>query len=210
MNTINRLQRDHNILRKKLQVLETALEMGPESWFVVRETCMSLSHRLADHLRRADYIMAGSAKALTERGMGQLWLEHHVDGFRFRIAIDPFLGGGESVCARATPSLKAVVNDLRDHMAQVETKLFPLLEEPTPTESLDATPSRIWLDGTMTVNHVIREYPETKPVFEDLFVSPLYEQYDCLDEVAWRHGLDVEELIAKLQDAIRKEREEAS
>jgi len=203
MNPIDRLQRDHSLLREKLQVLDVALDMGPETWFVVRETCVSLSHRLADHLRRADRVMAVATKALEEQQVGRLWLEHHVDGFRFRIAINPFLEGDDALFARATPTLKAAISSLRDHMAQVETKLFPTLGEPISAAAADATQPGAWLDGTTTVNRLITEHPETKPVFEQLFVSPLYEQYDYLDEVAWRHGMEVEDLIARLRGAIR-------
>jgi hypothetical protein len=53
----------------------------------------------------------------------------------------------------------------------------------------------------MTVNYVLHECPETGEIFENLFVNPAFEGYDCLDEVAWRHGMAVEELIHQLEEA---------
>lgn len=46
MEPIARLKRDHRILRSKFDVLESALRMGPETWFVLREVCYSLSRLL--------------------------------------------------------------------------------------------------------------------------------------------------------------------
>lgn len=58
------------------------------------------------------------------------------------------------------------------------------------------------LNEVSTVNSLIREYPGTKRVFEQLFVNIPYEGADCLDEVAWRHGLDAHELINRLEQAL--------
>lgn len=57
-------------------------------------------------------------------------------------------------------------------------------------------------EEVMTVNRILQQYPRTRPIFEHLFVNIPVEGCDCLDEVAWRHGLDVGELLAKLEDAI--------
>ncbi|MGH7419927.1 MAG: hypothetical protein ACREKB_19320, partial [Candidatus Rokuibacteriota bacterium] len=54
----------------------------------------------------------------------------------------------------------------------------------------------------MTVGETLRRFPETQPVFEQLFVRLSLEAYDCLDEVAWRHGVPGEALRAQLNAAI--------
>ncbi len=58
------------------------------------------------------------------------------------------------------------------------------------------------LSPTMTVNHVLCECPCTRRVFERLSIHPAIEGVDCLDEVAWRHGLSCNELIRRLEAAI--------
>mgnify|MGYP001573165055 FL=1 len=46
MNAIERLKRDHVLIRAKLSVVEGALQMGPEAWFVLRDVCYTLSRQL--------------------------------------------------------------------------------------------------------------------------------------------------------------------
>ena len=58
-------------------------------------------------------------------------------------------------------------------------------------------------DETMTVNRVVQEFPGTRPVFERLFISVPMEGCTCLDEVAWRHGLEAEELLEALETAVQ-------
>lgn len=63
-----------------------------------------------------------------------------------------------------------------------------------------------WLiSEQMTVNHVLHEVPGAGEIFENLFVNPAFEGYDCLDEVAWRHGMEVEELISRLEEGAHHE-----
>ena len=54
----------------------------------------------------------------------------------------------------------------------------------------------------MTVNCVLQQYPATRSVFEQLFVNISFEGLDCLDEVAWRHGMEARELLGQLEQAI--------
>ena len=54
----------------------------------------------------------------------------------------------------------------------------------------------------MTPNGIVREHPETRSVFDRLFISLSVEGCDCLDEVAWRHGMDAQDLISRLQVVI--------
>ena len=63
----------------------------------------------------------------------------------------------------------------------------------------------MWLDETMTVNRIVHEFPATQRIFERLFIRVPLEGSTCLDEVAWRHGLDSRELLTSLEDAIEEE-----
>ena len=69
--------------------------------------------------------------------------------------------------------------------------------EPAP-----AAPAPAPIDETMTVNRVIHDFPHTRPVLERLFIDMLTDGYTCLDEVAWRHGMEAKDLVARLERAI--------
>ena len=56
------------------------------------------------------------------------------------------------------------------------------------------------LSETMTVQEVMRRYPNTRSVLEGLFIDHRFEGYDCLDEVAWRHGMESWKLLALLEE----------
>ena len=62
-----------------------------------------------------------------------------------------------------------------------------------------------WLSETMTVNRVLHAFPKTQRVFNRLFINVPLEGCTCLDEVAWRHGLDSRELLTSLEEAIEEE-----
>ena len=64
MNTVGRLRRDHAILRAKLDVLEAALRMGPEVWYVLREVCFTLARQLRDHIKREEELVAGCRQTM--------------------------------------------------------------------------------------------------------------------------------------------------
>lgn len=68
--------------------------------------------------------------------------------------------------------------------------------------SLTTTP---WdLSETMTVGEVITCHPAAGPVLERLCINQAFERYDCLDEVAWRHGMESGELLARLEEELAR------
>jgi len=60
------------------------------------------------------------------------------------------------------------------------------------------------LSETMTVQEVMRRYPNTRSVLEGLFIDHRFEEYDCLDEVAWRHGMESWKLLALLEEEVAR------
>ena len=58
------------------------------------------------------------------------------------------------------------------------------------------------LHETMTVNRIVHDYPATRAALENLFVNVPIEGYHCLDEVAWRHGIESKELLRILEESI--------
>src|SRR5262245_66409232 len=50
MRVTRSLRHDHDLLRKRLALLESALQVAPEARFVLREMCFSLHRMLHDHI----------------------------------------------------------------------------------------------------------------------------------------------------------------
>lgn len=204
MNAIERLTRDHVILRSKLDVLESALRLAPDTWYVLREICYTLSRLVHQHHCREERVVAQCHAALTPTQRQQLQRQHSDDRNRLGVLHHLFLQDSGRGVAHIAPMLRSMAQDLRHHLEQEEQALFPVLERHvTMQEALmpaGAIPAHV--DEVSTVNAVIREYPTTKRVFEQLFVSIPYEGCDCLDEVAWRHGLEAAELINRLERVV--------
>jgi hemerythrin-like domain-containing protein len=212
MNAIERLKRDHKILRSKLDVLEAALRMGPETWYVLREVCYTLSRQLQNHLQREEALVDACRAELKDEPLARVVVEHRDEPERLRTLNRLFLKAEGHSLQQVRPVLQDVVEGLRRHMDEEEQELFPLLAQhlaarearmPTAPEPL-ASP----IDEVMTVNRLIQLYPRTKRVFEQFFVNIPYEGCDCLDEVAWRHGMESRELLHTLEQAIASQRPE--
>lgn len=203
MNAIERLKRDHVILRAKLDVLESALRLGPDTWYVLREICYTLSRQLQQHIRREEELVAQCRAALTQTQLQELQVEHRDEPERLRTLNHLFLQEKGRSLAQVAPALHAMVRGLRQHMDEEERELFPILER--YVQGQEAQPMHAEapvLNEVSTVNSLIREYPKTRRVFEQFFVNIPYEGADCLDEVAWRHGLEAGELINRLEQVI--------
>lgn len=204
MEPIERLRRDHQVLRSKLDVMDVALRMGEGTWFVLREMVHSLASQLRDHLRREEELVA-RCRTLTagERAaLDRSHVEHRDEPERLRELHRLFLQEEVIPFPKLAAMLRQVIDGLRRHMADEETELFPLLERLLKESGgMSAPASDIPLNEAMTVNRIVRAFPTTRPVFDELFVSLPYEGCDCLDEVAWRHGLDSEALLRRLEGA---------
>jgi len=205
MNAIDRLKRDHTILRAKLSVLEGALRMGPETWFVLREVCHTLSRQLQDHIKREEGLVRACQEALTEDALTHLTVQHKDEPQLLRRVNRLFVEDHGHSLAAVTPTLTALVHGLRAHMAEEEAGLFPVLEQTLASrEASLVRPPAVTSSVTegMAVNRVLREFPSTRRVFDSLFVNVPLEGCDCLDEVAWRHGMETQDLIDKLEAVI--------
>ena len=206
MRTIDRLKRDHTILRTKLGMLEAGLQMGPETWFVLREVCHTLALQLRDHIRREETLVAAYRAVLKKEALEHLTVEHRDEPERLRTLSRLFVRESGQSLQQVAPVLKDVIQGLRHHMDEEEAEMFPALERMLASREAELVPAELEeparIQETMTVNRIVQEFPRTRPVFEQLFVNIPYEGSDCLDEVAWRHGLESRELLAKLEEAL--------
>ena len=205
---VARLKRDHQLLRAKLTVLESALAMGEEAWFVLRELCHSLAGQLRDHIRREEALLAVSRVQIDDSLLARVALEHQDEPEHLRAVNRLFVHEPKRSFRTMRLTLEAVIRGLREHMEEEEAQLFPAIEgllvgsEPIAW----ARPQEgTMLHEAMTVNRVVLEHPRTLPVFKRLFVSVPFEGCDCLDEVAWRHGMESRELLGLLEEAIAGE-----
>lgn len=217
MNTVGRLRRDHAILRAKLDVLEAALRMGPEVWYVLREVCFTLARQLRDHIKREEELVAACRQTMISPPAGkagggmnpkilaEIVVEHQDEPEQLRTITRLFLLQPDHSLERLRPALQETIRRLRLHMSKEESELFPVLER-TLAETLGSAarePGRALLfDETTTVNRVVRDFPGVQPVFERLFINVPVEGCSCLDEVAWRHGMEARELLALLEQAV--------
>ncbi len=204
MDPIERLKRDHTLLRAKLNVLEAALRMGPETWFVLREVCFTLSRQLQHHIRREEDLIASGRNALDPQMLGRIALEHRDEPGHLRTLNRLFGSEATQSLESVRPVLTQIIQGLRRHMAEEEQVLFPqfarVLAGPTTLPAMPEAP----LPEDMTVNRVIQQFPQSRMVFERLFISVPIEGCNCLDEVAWRHGMEVQELLRQLAPFMQK------
>ncbi len=212
MNAIARLQRDHVILRSKLDVLESALRMGPDTWFVLREVCFTLAKQLRDHVRREEALIAACRNALDPAILAHIQLEHQDEPQHLRTINRLFIEERGYTLEQLRPALTEMIHGLRHHMDEEEAVLFPTIERALHAQGIEtittSAPSR--LHETMTVNRVVQEHPQTKRTFERFFINIPLEGCNCLDEVAWRHGMESQELLAALETALASHEERGS
>lgn len=203
MNAIERLKRDHALLRAKLDVLESALKMGSETWFVLREVCFTLSRQLRDHIKREEALVIAYRTAVNPKVLAEVSVEHRDEPRHLRTINRLFMQESGRSLERVAPVLTQVIAGLRRHMAEEEAELFPLLERELREHPLgSAQPCARPLDECMTVNRVLHDYPGTQAIFDRLFINIPLEGSNCLDEVAWRHGVESRELLEQLEQVI--------
>ena len=206
MRVIDRLRRDHEILRTKLDVLEATLRMTPPTtWFILRELCYTLSRQLADHIRREEGLVTACQQSLSPEVRSHVRLEHDEEPQLLRMVNHLFIEEGGKAVEQVRAALDELIPRLRRHMEEEETELFPAIEEILGDQeepSAQGSSPPVKLHEEMTVNHVLRTYPQTKLLLERLFINVPYEGYDCLDEVAWRRGMDCCQLVLLLEEAI--------
>jgi len=202
MTAIERLKRDHEILHTKLNVLESAVHMGPETWFVLREVCFTLARQLRDHMRREEALIAACRNALDPVVLAQIHLEHQDEPQHLRTINRLFLQEHGHLLEHIRPDLTTLIAGLRHHMDEEEQTLFPAIERVLCSKDLAAIGTTVpveRLHEAMTVNRIVQEYPHTQRVFEQFFINIPLEGCQCLDEVAWRHGMESRELMDHLE-----------
>ncbi len=193
LSPVERVYRDHERFRRTLDALQAALRAGTAG-DRTRTCCAGLLRQLQAHRRREEPLLAAvPASACT----------HEEDVRQLQVLLSTcFVEGPTLSLIRHGAKLEAIFRAFRERMQRQEQELFPRGGCGAP----EGHAAHGALDGTMTVRHLIAEHPETKSLLECLFVS-LPDGPDAvdLDEVAYRRGMDTEELICRLQDVMRRD-----
>ena len=181
METPQSLMHDHALLRKKLALLEAAIQVGPGARFVLREMCFSLQRLLQEHVQRERQVCSASVMPHDDPWHAR---DHRAAQHLLRMVNELLLGGMRASMPIIVTRLSHLIDQLKAQMEEQEQALFPI-------------------SSTMSANEIVRRYPGTGPLFEqELHVNRLREGYESVDELAWRHGMDVAQVIERLREAV--------
>ncbi len=198
MEATRPLRQDHDLLRKKLLLLESALQVAPEARFVLREMCFSLQHLLHDHISRELPVLQRDLPHVRPEDRPPSVADHQDARSLLRTVNELLLGGMRASMPTVVLWLSKLIELLREQMAQQERAAFPALEQ-----AADALPPEVptAISSGMSVNEILQRYPQTERLFEHLRINRLQEGYESVDEVAWHHGMDVSEFLEQLRQA---------
>ena len=204
MDATRAIRQDHALLRKKLTLLGSALQVAPEVRFVLREMSFSLQHLLADHTRRE----ARALELYNQRlpaGSGMSPGTDHTGVQRLLRGVNELLLNGMRASLPAVViRLSEVIERLEAQMDEQERTVFEFLDhaEPSPLEGAPCARDAEAISSSMSVNEILQRFPQAVPFFERLHINRLQEGYDSVDEIAWHHGLDVSQFLEQLRQAV--------
>ncbi len=209
MNVLSRFRRDHDVFRTQLAALEAALDRGTKTWRLWRDISFSLSRHLRAHVRYEDGTVASCAWRLGTIDANTLerFSIDHGQEWRFLQCANGYLAQVLYVPdAHVRAVLAEFIAAFRLGMDQQEAQLFPLINRVFGAQERfedPQVPPRVLVE-TMTGNQVIRLYPETRAVFERLFINVTYEGSRGLDELAWNCGIEGRALLTLLETEIAR------
>lgn len=203
MGPTDTLKKDHELLRKKLEFLEAAMQVAPEAQFALREMCWSLARMLKEHIQREEQVLApysNRIRALTPYRFAQ----DHVDQqAMLRDVNGLLLRGIKAPVGEVVLPLGHLIEDLREHMEKEECEVFPVVDQIAAQPSHAAPPSSVGsarplITQTMTVNYVLKIHPQAREIFQAFKVDWEIDGCHCLDELYWRRGVQVDALVQAL------------
>lgn len=204
MDATRTIRQDHALLRKKLTLLGSALQVVPESRFVLREMAFSLQRLLADHMRRESRAL-GLYNQRLPAGSGASPGNNHADVQHLLHGINELLlGGMRASVPLVVTRLSEVIERLEAQMEHQEGTIFEFLDhaEPSPIAMEPFAAGIDAISSAMSVNEILQRFPQAGSLFEQLHINRLQEGYESVDEVAWHHGLDVSQLLEQLRQAV--------
>lgn len=199
MHLVARLRRDHAMFRMKLEALDSALTLGEPAQLVVRELCVAMALRLEGHRahERNFWRTRPADPTLTQLADG-----HAMEARAFQSAMRAFAQDAPAWEELHTPLVLAVTQ-CRYHMDAQERALFPAMMWGSRRHAGARRRLFTGVGETTRVRRIVERYPRAAAVFHRYFIDPLAEGHDPLDEVAWRHRIEPQALLAHLHDVLQ-------
>ena len=198
MDALTSLRHDHALLRKKLALLESALQVAPEARLVLREMCFSLLRLLQDHMQREAPLLQRYGQGVLSGQVPTEAADHSSEQHLLRGVSELLLSGMRASVPMVVLRLSQAIDQLEAQIGEQERRIFPFLEE-TEHPPGDET---MTISGAMSVNEILQRYPQTEGVFEQLQINRLREGYESVDELAWRHGVDASQVLERLRHLV--------
>ena len=196
MDATHALRQDHALLRKKLALLGSALQVAPEARFVVREMCFSLQRLLHEHIQREACLVEAPRRVGSSGDTRAEGRDHRAVQQLLRAVNELLLGGMRASMPTIVVRLAQAIEQLEAQMDEQEQTVFTAADHPADSLAADAS-----ISGAMSVNEIVQRYPRTERVFEQLHINRLREGYESVDELAWRYGMDISQFIEQLRHA---------
>ena len=121
------LRSDHEQLRKQLDSLEGAMRVAPEAHFALRRLCFSLTPMLDEHIKREEDVLApyrDRIQALSNNRSSQDRADQRgvLKGINLLL-----LDGLKAPVGVVVTHLTRLVDELREHMNELEREVFPVV-----------------------------------------------------------------------------------
>ena len=205
MTLTETLRQDHTILRNKVALMESALATAPYARLVFREKCFSLMRVLTRHMQREEALV----RRFHERFPSAQYLpnrkDHADEHAQLRAVMELFLGGFKVSIPLIVLRVSQAIEQLQERMEEQEHTLFPLFDD-VPEEALEvpvrASRRAVAISSDMSVNAILQKYPDAEAVLAPLHINRFGEGYESVEELAWRRGLDVSQLLEQLRQAV--------
>jgi len=127
MDVLDRLQRDHEECRILLDALSSALTMRADTWFVVRDLCVTLTNRLRSHMQRETEVLSACHTPLSARELVRLADGHGEELWTLREALEWMADERSRTLHGLRFLLEEAVASCRHHLDEQEYKLFPAM-----------------------------------------------------------------------------------
>lgn len=197
MESVSALHEDHSLLRKKLTLLESALEVAPEARVVLRELCYSIQRLLQAHCQRELRAFHVAQQSLVSCVRLSAITQHGASLQLVRSVNELLLSGMNASVPVIILRLSQLIEQLNEQMDAQERVVYPLLERIAQEDQ----PMGAIAPG-MSVNEILQRFPQTESIFTKLRINRLREGYESVDELAWRHGIDVSQVLEQLREAV--------
>lgn len=199
------LRQDHETLRTKAALLESTLSTAPYARLVFREKCFSLMRLLNRHMKREELLVHLYYQRFPSARYLPRQKDHTEEHDHLRAVTELLLGGLKVSIPLLILRVSQALEQLQERMDEQEQTLFPLFEDVTPAEAAGRSRAQRGgsaISGSMSLNAILQRYPQAETVFAPLHINRLREGYDSVEELAWRRGMDVAELLEQVRQAV--------